>query len=193
MDTQNHYSSRVADAFAFAHRIHREQTRKGSGAPYITHIMAVAGIVGEHGASEDTFIAALLHDAAEDGDGEATIEEIRRLFGERVADWVRSCSDTMVKPKPEWRPRKEQFIESIRRAPHEVRLIVAADKLHNVCATISDYHMHGDAVWERFNGGREGTLWYYVAIATALAEGWEHDLIEELAAAVEELHETAAG
>ena len=159
--------------------------------PYITHVMAVAAIVGEHGGDEDTFIAALLHDAVEDGDGYATLERIRSQFGTRVAELVEACTDAFVKPKPEWRERKERFIATMRKADPEVKLIVAADKLHNICATIGDCTLLGDEVWMRFTGRRDGTLWYYAAIAQALAENWEHSLIDDLASAVEELHRVA--
>ena len=183
------YSNRIVDAFAFAHEIHADHTRKGSGVPYITHVMAVAAIVGEHGGDEDSFIAALLHDAVEDGEGHATLEQIRAQFGTRVADLVEACSDAFVKPKPEWRERKERFITAMRNADPDVKLIVAADKLHNICATIGDYERIGEDLWARFNGGREGTLWYYAAIAEALADGWDHPLVDDLAATVESLHE----
>lgn len=186
------YSTRIVDAFAFAHEIHAEHTRKGSGVPYITHVMAVAAIVGEHGGDEDTFIAALLHDAVEDGDGYATLDRIREQFGARVADLVEACSDAFVKPKPEWRERKERFIAAIRNTNPDVKLIVAADKLHNVCATIGDCTLLGEEVWMRFTGRREGTLWYYAEISQALAQNWEHSLIDDLASAVEELHRVAA-
>lgn len=186
------YSSRVVDAFAFAHEIHATHTRKGSGVPYITHVMAVAAIVGEHGGDEDMFIAALLHDAAEDGDGYATLDKVRARFDARVAEMVAACSDAFEKPKPKWRARKERFVESMRGAAPDVKLIVAADKLHNLCATIGDYELLGDAVWDRFTGSRDGTIWYYTAIAQALAEGWEHPLVEDLAATVERLHAACA-
>ena len=185
------YSNRIIDAFALAHEVHAEHTRKGSGVPYITHVMAVAAIVGEHGGDEDTFIAALLHDAVEDGDGYAMLDRVREQFGTRAAGLVEACSDAFVKPKPEWRERKERFIASMRNAGLDVKLIVAADKLHNVCATIGDCTLLGEEVWMRFTGRREGTLWYYAAIAQALAENWEHSLIDDLASAVEELHRVA--
>ena len=185
------YTRRIIDAFSFAHEIHAEHTRKGSGVPYITHVMSVAAIVGEHGGDEDTFIAALLHDAVEDGDGYATLDRIRSQFGSRVAELVEACTDAFVKPKPEWRERKERFIAAMRNANSDVKLIVSADKLHNVCATIGDCALLGEEVWMRFTGRREGTLWYYAAIAQAIAENWEHSLIDDLATAVEELHRVA--
>lgn len=184
-----HYTHRIVEAFAFAQKVHADHTRKGADVPYITHVMAVAAIVGEHGGDEDTFIAALLHDAVEDGDGYTTLAQIRAQFGAHVADMVEACSDAFEKPKPNWRERKERFIASMCTAVPKVRLIVAADKLHNLCATIGDYRSLGEEVWRKFNGGRDGTLWYYAAIAQTLADGWDHPLIEDLVAGVEELHE----
>ena len=187
------YSSLIVDAVAFAHEIHADQSRKGSGVPYITHVMAVAAIVGEHGGDEDTFIAALLHDTVEDGDGYATLGRVRERFGQRVAGIVEACTDAYEKPKPKWRERKEKFIASMHGAPPEVKLVVAADKLHNICATIGDYNALGDEVWLRFTGRRDGTLWYYAAVAHALATGWDHPLANDLTSAVEELHRVARG
>ena len=43
--------------------------RKGTSIPYITHLLAVAAIVGENGGTEDEVVAALLHDAPEDQGG----------------------------------------------------------------------------------------------------------------------------
>lgn len=182
------YSNRIVEAFASAYRAHGGQSRKGSGTPYIAHVLAVAAIVAEHGADEDVFIAALLHDAAEDAGGEETLTALRRQFGDRVADLVAACSDTFETPKPAWRPRKERFIDVIRDASPDVKLIVAADKLHNVSATVIDFARLGPAVWDRFNGGRDGTVWYYTAVAQALAHQWDHPILDHLTAAVEDLH-----
>ncbi len=59
------YGEKFEDALVYAARLHRDQTRKGSGIPYITHLLAVAAIVGENGGTQEEAIAALLHDAPE--------------------------------------------------------------------------------------------------------------------------------
>jgi (p)ppGpp synthase/HD superfamily hydrolase len=82
------------------------QARKGNRVPYLSHLLAVAGLVLENGGDEDQAIAALLHDGPEDQGGEATLIEIRERFGTRVADIVAACTDTFVTPKPPWRTRK---------------------------------------------------------------------------------------
>src|SRR5205085_11747027 len=121
-------TQRFEEALAFAARLHKSQLRKGTGVPYVSHLLAVAGIALEHGADEDEAIAALLHDAIEDQGGAATREEIRRRFGDRVVGIVDGCSDTDVSPKPPWRERKEAYIAHVRDASPSVRLVSAADK-----------------------------------------------------------------
>src|SRR5262245_40297481 len=101
------------DAFNFAHKLHREQRRKGTQIPYISHLMAVSALVIEHGGGEDQAIAALLHDAVEDQGGEATLVEIRLAFGDNVAAIVADCTDAWVEPKPPWRERKEAYIVAL--------------------------------------------------------------------------------
>lgn len=185
------YSPRVVQAMELMYQLHKDQVRKGAGVPYITHLLAVAALVGEYGGDEDQFIAALLHDAVEDAGGQPVLEEIRRLFGERVARMVWACSDTDVMPKPPWRARKEAFIAAVAEAPEEVRLIIAADKLHNVRSLVLDLRRMGCGVWSRFSGGEEGSLWAYGALLGALSEGWEHPILLELREAMEQLNHCA--
>ena len=97
------YTEKFEDALVYAARLHRDQTRKGTGVPYVTHLLAVAAIVGESGGTEDEVIAALLHDAPEDAGGEARLAEIRDRYGDEVADIVAGCTDTYEDPKPPWR------------------------------------------------------------------------------------------
>src|SRR3712207_2491416 len=101
------YGERFEEALKYAARLHRTQKRKGTNIPYVTHLLAVAAIVGENGGTEDEVIAALLHDAVEDQGGAATREEIRRRFGDAVASIVEGTSDTDAVPKPPWPERKQ--------------------------------------------------------------------------------------
>ena len=71
-------------------------------------------------------------------------------------------------------------------------LVSAADKLHNVRSILKDYRMIGDGVWERFQGGKEGTLWYYRALADAFGQHQITPLVAELARVVSELEILAA-
>lgn len=163
-------TDRFQDAFLFACVLHGRQLRKGSGVPYIAHLMSVAALVIEDGGDEDEAVAALLHDAVEDQGGAATAEEIRRRFGGRVACIVEACSDTDATPKPPWRERKESYLAHLRQAPTGALRVSLADKLHNARSILTDYRREGEALWQRFAGGREGTLWYYRALVEAFRE-----------------------
>ncbi|MBU1899794.1 HD domain-containing protein, partial [Myxococcota bacterium] len=98
-----HLSTRFEEALTWAHRLHQGQRRKQGGAPYIAHLLSVAALILEHGGDEDAAIAGLLHDAAEDQGGVAVLDEARRRFGDRVAEDIAACSDTLIQPKPLWR------------------------------------------------------------------------------------------
>lgn len=182
---------RFAEAFRFAAERHATQTRKKTDVPYISHLMSVAALVLEAGGDEDQTIAALLHDVVEDCGGEPVLEEVRRNFGGRVARIVAGCTDAYTIPKPAWKQRKLDYLEVLRRADDDVRLVSAADKLHNVRTILADYRTEGDAVWERFSGRRDGTLWYYRAVLDVLSGGNPNRLVGELRRVVTELETLA--
>lgn len=160
-------STRFDEAFVFAHDLHRRQKRKGTEIPYLAHLMSVAALVVEHGGQENDAIAALLHDAAEDQGGAAILMQIRERFGNYVADIVADCTDSWSCPKPPWRERKEEYIAALPKKPRQSLLVSLADKTHNAEAILSDFQSIGDALWQRFAGGRSGTLWYYQSLLHA--------------------------
>lgn len=178
---------RFGEAFYFAAEKHSGQTRKGTGVPYISHLMSVAALVLEAGGDEDQAIAALLHDVVEDCGGEPMLQEVRDRFGDRVAGIVKGCTDAYTIPKPPWKQRKLEYLEVLRDADDDIRLVSAADKLHNVRTILADYRLEGDSVWNRFSGRRDGTLWYYRAVLNVLLQGTRNRLIGELERAVQEL------
>ena len=180
-------SERFTEALTYATQLHSNQTRKGSGVPYIAHLLGVTSIVLENGGNEDEAIAALLHDAIEDQGGAATREEIRRRFGDTVTKIVDSCTDAETIPKPPWRQRKEDYIAHIPTASPSVLLVSCADKLYNARSILNDYRVVGELVWERFYGGKEGSLWYYRAVLEAFRKTGLTPLIAELERVVSEL------
>jgi (p)ppGpp synthase/HD superfamily hydrolase len=173
-------SERFTQALIYATELHQNQQRKGSGVPYIAHLLAVSSIVLEYGGKEDEAIAALLHDAIEDQGGAKTRTEIERRFGENVTNIVNGCTDSDITPKPPWKERKEQYIAHISTVSPSVRLVSAADKLHNARSIIQDYHIIGEEIWQRFKAGKEGSLWYYRALVTAFQAVENNHLIKEL-------------
>jgi len=158
------YSKRFDEALLTAVELHRGQARKGSDIPYVTHLLAVAAIVGESSGTEDEVIAALLHDAIEDTD--ATYRTLADRFGDPVAGIVRACSDTDVTPKPAWEKRKKDYVAHVAGASEPVRLVSAADKLANARSVLADLRVLGDGLWSRFKGGKDGTLWYYRSLVS---------------------------
>ncbi len=178
-------SDRFDRALVYAHELHREQTRKGTRIPYISHLLGVSSLVIEHGGDEDQAIAGLLHDAAEDQGGEQTLAEIRRRFGDGVAAIVSDCTDAWIEPKPPWRARKEDYIAKLAHKHPRSRLVSLADKTHNAEAIFFDYRDLGDTLWPRFSGGADGTRWYYRALFVQFSKSDPGRLSERLGRAVE--------
>jgi (p)ppGpp synthase/HD superfamily hydrolase len=185
------YGEKFENALIYATQLHRDQTRKGSEVPYITHLLIVAAIVGENDGTENEVVAALLHDAPEDRGGKDRLEDIRARYGDEVAEIVDGCTDTYEDPKPEWRPRKEAYVAHVAEAPPSVRLVSAADKLHNARSILADLRAVGNELWDRFTGGREGTLWYYRALVEAYAGVGSNPIVEELDRVVREIEALA--
>ena len=189
-------TARFEEALDYAFRLHGVQKRKKTGRPYFGHLMGVTALVLQYGGDEDLAIAALLHDAVEDCGGRPRLEEIRVKYGERVAHVVEGCTDSFAidpKQKAEWRPRKEEYIAHVRGADADTRLVSAADKLHNVREIILDHRAHGEEIWERFAGRRDGSLWYYRTLVGAFRDGWSHPIVDELEREVSELEHIATG
>jgi (p)ppGpp synthase/HD superfamily hydrolase len=184
---------RLLRAFRFAAEKHKGQTRKASTIPYITHLMGVASLVLEAGGDEDLAIGALLHDVVEDCGGAPMLKEVRRRFGKRVAKVVDGCTDADTYPKPPWRERKEKYIRHLKSADADTQLVSAADKLNNVRSILSDYRVLGESVWSRFNGGRDGTLWYYRTLLDVFLQHERNRITCDLELAVNELELLAGG
>jgi (p)ppGpp synthase/HD superfamily hydrolase len=181
-------TARFREALWFAAFLHAEQIRKGTDIPYVAHLLAVAALVIEHDGGEDQAITALLHDSAEDQGGAQVLDQIRDRFGVKVESIVEACSDTTVVPKPPWRERKERYVEHLADVSEDVLLVSLADKVHNARAILGDYKRIGDALWDRFQGKKNGTLWYYGALVEAFANrGKWPELLAELKAVVREL------
>jgi (p)ppGpp synthase/HD superfamily hydrolase len=182
------------EALQFALAAHRDHLRKGTQVPYVSHLLAVASVVLDYGGDEHEAIAALLHDSVEDRGVDP--EDIRRRFGDRVANIVVACSDSVEKDpnkKADWRLRKETYLRHLETAPSPVLLVSAADKLHNARSIIKDFMDVGQKIWKRFKGGKDGSLWYYSSIVEILKKRGEHRLlVDELARTVAELQRLAS-
>ena len=190
MQVEAQYTTRLDAALALATDAFRHQERKGSGTPYLLHLLQVLVTVGEHGGDEDQMIAAVLHDYLEDIDG-SNAADLQARFGHRVRHLVEALSDTVVRPKPPWKERKLRYLAQLREHSADVKLISAADKLHNAKSIESDHAILGEAIWDRFTATKAETLWYYASVVDALGYQWQHRLLEQLREVVARLQRLA--
>lgn len=181
-------TKRFDDAMQLALDHHRVHLRKATLIPYVAHLMAVTSIVLELGGSEDEAIAALLHDAVEDGGGPMMQKRIAWEFGPEVASIVAANTDTDIEPKPAWKKRKEAYVDALPGKSAGARRVSLADKLHNARSIVADHARVGDELWRRFNAPKEDTAWYYDKLAAAFAK---KDLGHAARPAVKELRELA--
>lgn len=171
-------TDRFTRAVDYARIAHAAQVRKGTTVPYLTHLLGVAALVIEFGGTEDQALAGLLHDTIEDC-GQAHAAIIRAQFGDDVADIVEGCTDGTAEGKDslrdheakrqDWLRRKHAYLAHLAHADAGTQLVSACDKLHNARAINQDLANPtvGSAVFDRFKGGRAGTLGYYESLARA--------------------------
>jgi (p)ppGpp synthase/HD superfamily hydrolase len=176
-------STRFDHALLFAAQVHRNQDRKRSGIPYLSHLLGVASIVLDYGGDEELGIAALLHDAAEDHGGRAMLGTIEQMFGPRVAKVVDGCTDSYGDedtPKPKWYPRKLRYLRRVRKEDAETRFVSAADKLYNTRAVLRDLRQTGESAFDRFSAPKAKVLWYYRSLVREFRAGGVTHLLKPL-------------
>ncbi|MBY0401570.1 HD domain-containing protein [Myxococcota bacterium] len=157
---------------------HGPLTRKGRATSYLSHLLAVQGLVVECGGGPEEAIAALLHDALEDAPTRTARSERERAIGERfgeaVLGIVLDCTDTLPDEtgpdKRPWRERKERFLAKLVRADRTSRLVVACDKRHNLGDLVWDLHHEGPPTFARFNAGPAEQLWYFESVTRICAD-----------------------
>jgi GTP pyrophosphokinase len=183
--------NRFQEALIYAARLHAGQMRKRSSVPYFAHLLGVTALVLEDGGNEDEAIAALLHDAVEDQGGLDTLADIKEKFGEKVAAIVLEVSDSTSQPKPPWEERKSAYIESIQGASPSAIRVSLADKVYNARSIMRDLQNEGERVWEKFNGGKKGTIWYYEQLLIEFSRCSSGSLVLDLERCVREIKSLA--
>jgi len=194
MDRVTKLTDKFDRALVYATHVHGGQARKGTSIPYIAHLLAVSATVLEYGGDEGLAIAALLHDSVEDQGGEARLQDVRNRFGDRVANVVEACSDSLAdtakgEQKEDWHTRKEAYLKHLDAAHHDVLRVSLADKVHNARAILRDLRKSdvGESIWSRFSQSRKDTLWYYRSLADKFRQRLPGQLANELHEIVEEL------
>lgn len=151
-------------AIQVAIKAHKNQVRKGTDIPYISHPLAVGIILAKAGCSDEVITAGILHDTVEDTP--VTLDYLRGTFGQKVSKIVNGASEP-DKSLP-WEERKSHTLGFLKEASQEVKFVALADKLHNIRTIVSDYAEIGEALWERFNRGKDAQEWYYQGLVQAL-------------------------
>ena len=159
-------------AIVFAVRAHHNTERRGKGFPYIVHPMEAVEIVATITSDQELLAAAALHDTIEDTD--VTVDDLRREFGDRIADLVFAESDQFaegVSEEDSWHDRKQAAITRLKNAPHDAKIVAMGDKLSNMRAIARDYATKGDELWNIFHvKNKADHEWHYRGLADSLSE-----------------------
>ena len=159
-------------AIIFAVEAHHDTERRGKGFPYIVHPMEAVEIVATMTSDQELLAAAALHDTIEDTD--VTYEQLREVFGERIADLVLAESDQYTEGVSEadsWHDRKQAAIDRLAAASRDAKIVAMGDKLSNMRAIWRDYQTQGDSLWNLFNVKDKALHeWHYRGLAASLAE-----------------------
>lgn len=173
----------VDQAIEFAAKAHRNQYRKETDIPYISHPVGVGMILQKAGCNEEEIIAGILHDTLEDT--ETTENDILNNFGQEVLNIVKGCSEP--DKEASWENRKKHTIEYLKSAPLSIRQVACADKLHNLRSIKRDLSNIGEPAWDRFKRGREMQEWYYTEIVESLGHKGHFPLLDLLKKEVEDV------
>lgn len=162
----------VEKAIVFAANAHSGQTRKDGYTPYILHPAEVAAIAATMTGDHELIAACILHDTVEDT--AATVEDIRREFGDKVAALVEGDTEEESDDAPRaesWYTRKEKSLKKLMNSDRDVKILWLSDKLSNMRSLYRMYRAEGDRMWRRFNQqDKIVQKWYYHTIADLLSE-----------------------
>lgn len=180
-------TTKIEKAIVRSAELHRKQSRKASGAPYIVHPFAVAFLLAHYVEDEDVICAGLLHDVLEDVPSYGA-EKMREEFGERVYEIVKEVTEDrdptdrwgFFSRKKNWKERKEGYLDNLRNDSPEGLMIAAADKIHNIRSLVDGYEMHGEDVWKLFRAEKAEMFWFYGSVLSILREKLSHPLTDEL-------------
>ena len=170
-------SGDFSEALVVAKMVHDGCARRGTAVPYMSHLLGTVALVLEDGGTESEAIAALLHDAVEDGSPDVA-ETIRRRFGDAIADAVEACTDP-TEPAG-FRERKEEHFRKLERGSTSARRVALAEKLDNARALLRDLERYGADTWSRMEVEQETLLWYYEQLVDLFKQSFPSVLAGEL-------------
>ncbi len=179
---------KVEKALGLALKYHAGQTRKGDFKEYIIHILEISELLFEGGETDpDLITASLCHDLLEDT--ACPEAEIEATCGAEVLRIVKAVSnDPELEDKSLWESKKENYIATVRAGGQKAELVALADKIVNLRSLLKAWRREGDAIWTRFNRGRDKKLWFEKKVLEMLEEeGLNHPLLEIYREMIKEL------
>ena len=157
----------------FAINAHMGQIRKSEpDKPMIIHPISVGMLLEEYGYDEPVVAAGYLHDVVEDT--KYTIEDIKREFGNEVANLVMSASEP--DKSLSWEERKTYTIEETKKLPLRNKLVICADKINNLEDLMLKFQKSGKRDFSAFKRGEEQQKWYYTNVYESLIYGEDENL-----------------
>lgn len=158
----------VDRAIVFATEAHAGAFRKGKNIPYIVHTLEAMAIVSSISDDPEILAAAALHDVVEDTD--VSLDQLRELFGNRVADLVGADTHRDI-DSTSWRERRQATMDRLFKGCHDARIVALGDKLSNLRAFAADIANGETHLWDRFHAnGRADIEWYYRSLAHTFAD-----------------------
>ncbi|MBQ4022029.1 MAG: bifunctional (p)ppGpp synthetase/guanosine-3',5'-bis(diphosphate) 3'-pyrophosphohydrolase [Bacteroidales bacterium] len=165
-------TSLLDKAIIYAVNAHAGIERRGKGFPYIVHPMEAVEIVATMTPDQELLAAAALHDVVEDTD--TTVDDLRAVFGDRIAHLVEEESDKFtegVSEQDSWHDRKQAAIDRLAAASKDAKMVALGDKLSNMRAIWRDWMVKGDDIWNIFHvTDRAEHEWHYRGLADSLRE-----------------------
>jgi DNA helicase IV len=176
-----------SEALVLAKLTHGDARRAGTAIPYLSHLLGTTALVLEDGGTEIEAVAALLHDAVEDGPP-GIDDTIRRRFGPAVADVVIECTDPT---EGSFRERKEEHIRRLEAGSGSARRVALAEKLDNARGILRDLERYGPEVWKVTGVEKEEHLWYLRALVVLFGRAFPSVLATEFERAVDRIEQLA--
>lgn len=176
-------TDRFVQALEYSFYLHKDQTRKVTNVPYMSHLLSVSALVIENNGTEDEAIAALLHDAVEDQGGLKILEEIKSKFGQNIGCIVEECSDSFTakdEEKLDWKQRKIAYISKVEKMSKSALLVNYADKIHNLRSILRDHRLLGKDIWTVFKSSKLDMIWLYRSLIAEYRKHESHVLVDEL-------------
>lgn len=159
---------RVERAIRTATSAHREQKRKGSNLPYISHPFTVMCLAAGVCDDENILIACLFHDILEDVPEKYTRDQMEAEFGRDVVNLVLSV--TKNSQLTNWEERSKAYLRQIREGDMATLVISACDKIHNLMSILDDYDTLGEDLWNKFNSTKQQQIWFYTSFLNILKD-----------------------